>query len=564
MDENKIIKDAQEKLVKEYKAEVYDNLREQLFSSEDEDDGSSVSPISKFVKRYVNEAILDPTSKAANVLANTIFKDNLLELLDADKSEEMKRNKDFNEYRLVKQFYNHQRDIILDCNKFRKIIAITSRRTGKTTMNAGLCVFECLTPSSSVAYINLTFTNAIDQIFDKILDYADSIQLAVSFKSKSEGVIKFNNGSRIKITGNSNNAEADKLRGFNCRLAIIDEIGHQRNIDYLVDEILVPQMADFSDSTLLLTGTPSRIPNHFSTRIFQGDNEYKKYHFTMLDNPFIPNPRGLIEQEAANKGMGIDTPFIRREYFGEFVSDTEAIVFKDYKYYTELPDLTDFNPIGINIGGDYGYRDYNGIVTVIYNKEKALVLKEDKFNKANVSKIIEKMLSHYDYALSLNKKYGWNVPVKIYADYNEESITKELMIKYKVPAFNCYKYDRAYAIEKLAEMARTGRLLVPYQGLCADEMDRTLYERDPNTDAIITELSSDYHPDILMALLYASRRMFYDMGLDVKYKIQDGEEKVVVVEDTSHESEVKAAFIPTPVTQSASSGIVMSDLGTIG
>lgn len=563
MDENKIIKDAQEKLVKEYKAEVYDNLREQLFSSEDEDDGSSVSPISKFVKRYVNEAILDPTSKAANVLANTIFKDNLLELLDADKSEEMKRNKDFNEYRLVKQFYNHQRDIILDCNKFRKIIAITSRRTGKTTMNAGLCVFECLTPGSSVAYINLTFTNAIDQIFDKVLDYADSIQLAVSFKSKSEGVIKFNNGSRIKIAGNSNNAEADKLRGFNCRLAIIDEIGHQRNIDYLVDEILVPQMADFSDSTLLLTGTPSRIPNHFSTRIFQGDNEYKKYHFTMLDNPFIPNPRGLIESEAANKGMGMDTPFIRREYFGEFVSDTEAIVFKDYKFYTELPDLTDFNPIGINIGGDYGYRDYNGIVTVIYNKEKALVLKEDKFNKANVSKIIEKMLSHYDYALSLNKKYGWNIPVKIYADYNEESITKELMIKYKVPAFNCYKYDKAYAIEKLAEMARTGRLLVPYQGLCADEMDRTLYERDPNTDAIITELSSDYHPDILMALLYASRRMFYDMGLDVKYKIQDGEEKVVV-EDTSHESEVKAALVNVPISTPNTSGIVISDLGTIG
>ena len=82
------------------------------------------------------------------------------------------------------------------------------------------------------------------------------------------------------------------------------------------------------------------------------------------------------------------------------------------------------------------------------NKEKAIVLKEDKFNKANVSKIIEKMLSHYDYAVSLNKKYNWNVPVKIYADYNEESITKELMIKYKVPAFNCYKYDKAYAIEK--------------------------------------------------------------------------------------------------------------------
>lgn len=555
----KTIKEQQNKLIKEYKTEVYDNLREQLFTSTEDESGDINSPISKFVKRYVNEAILDPTSKAANVLASTIFKDNLLELLDSDKSEEMRKNKDFNEYRLIKQFYDRQRDIMLDCNKFRKIIAITSRRTGKTTMNAGLCVFECLTPNSNVAYINLTFTNAVEQIFELIVDYANSIGFSINFKSKSEGVIRFNNGSRIKITGNSNNSEADKLRGFNCRLAIIDEIGHQRNIDYLVNEILVPQMADYTDSTLLLTGTPSRVPNHFSTRIFNSDNEYKKYHFTMLDNPFIPNPRKLIEEEAASKGMGINTPFIRREYFGEFVSDLEAIVFKDYKTYKELPDLTDFNPIGINIGGDYGYKDYNGIVTVIYNKEKAIVLKEDKFNKANVSKIIEKMLSHYDFAVGLNKKYGWNIPVKIYADYNEESITKELMIKYKVPAFNCYKYDKAYAIEKLAEMSRTGRLLVPEGGLCADEMEQTLYDRDAKTDAIISELSDDYHPDILMALLYASRRMFYDMGLDVKYKFQEGEEKLVV--EDSHENSIKSALIKPANNET---GAAFTNLGVVG
>ena len=555
----KTIKEQQNKLIKEYKTEVYDNLREQLFTSTEDESGDINSPISKFVKRYVNEAILDPTSKAANVLASTIFKDNLLELLDSDKSEEMRKNKDFNEYRLIKQFYDRQRDIMLDCNKFRKIIAITSRRTGKTTMNAGLCVFECLTPNSNVAYINLTFTNAVEQIFELIVDYANSIGFSINFKSKSEGVIRFNNGSRIKITGNSNNSEADKLRGFNCRLAIIDEIGHQRNIDYLVNEILVPQMADYTDSTLLLTGTPSRVPNHFSTRIFNSDNEYKKYHFTMLDNPFIPNPRKLIEEEAANKGMGINTPFIRREYFGEFVADLEAIVFKDYKTYKELPDLIDFNPIGINIGGDYGYKDYNGIVTVIYNKEKAIVLKEDKFNKANVSKIIEKMLSHYDFAVGLNKKYGWNIPVKIYADYNEESITKELMIKYKVPAFNCYKYDKAYAIEKLAEMSRTGRLLVPEGGLCADEMEQTLYDRDAKTDAIVSELSDDYHPDILMALLYASRRMFYDMGLDVKYKFQEGEEKLVV--EDSHEKSIKSALIKPANNET---GVAFTNLGVVG
>lgn len=541
---------------KEYKTEVYDNLRTQLFTSNTKTDGSTSTSISDFVKRFVAEAVSDPTSKAANILAKTIFKDNLLELLDSNNNAEMNKNREFSEYRLIKQFYDKQRDIILDCNKFKKIIAITSRRTGKTTMNAGLIVYEALTPKSNITYINLTFTNAVSQIFDLVVDYSDSVGLGTTFKSKSEGIIRWTNGSQLKLAGNSNNAEADKLRGFNCRLAIIDEIGHQRNIDYLVDEILIPQMVDYSDSTLLLTGTPSRIPMHFSTRIFTENNQYKKYHFTMLDNPFIPNPRQFIENEAADKGFSMDSPFIRREYFGEIVADTEALVFKDYKTYKEMPDLTNFNPIGINIGGDYGYKDYNGIVTVIYNKEKAYVLKEDKFNKANVSKIIDKMMEHYNYAMSLVKRNNWNIPVKIYADYNEESITKELMVKYKVPAFNCYKYDKAYAIEKLSEMVRTGKLLVPENGLCADEMDRTLYDRDDKTDAIISELSDSYHPDILMALLYASRRMFYDMGLDVKYKMQDGEEKVEVVR---HDEEIKKKLnniIPTPVNEFRDIGIV--------
>lgn len=554
----KTAQDVLKDLTKDYKSEVYDNLRQELFTSKEKGTtGEYSTNISDFVKRYISEAVSDPTSKAANVLAKTVFRNNLLDILDASNNEEITKNREFSEYRLLKQFYDRQRDIILDTNKFKKIIALTSRRTGKTTMNAGLIVFEALTPNSNITYINLTFTNARDQIFDKVVDYSDSISFGITFKSKSEGVIRWTNGSQLKLAGNSNNMEADKLRGFNCRLAIIDEIGHQRNIDYLVDEILAPQMVDYADSTLLLTGTPSRVPNHFSTRIFQGENSYKKYHFTMLDNPYIPNPRKFIEDEAAAKGFGIDSPFIRREYFGEIVPDTEALVFKDYKTYKEMPDLTDFNPIGINIGGDYGYKDYNGIVTVIYNKEKAIVLKEDKFNKANVSKIIEKMLEHYEYAKSLVKKHNWDIPVKIYADYNEESITKELSVKYNVPAFNCYKYDKAYAIEKLSEFSRTGRLLVPENGLCADEMEKTLYDRDNITDAVISELSDEYHPDILMALLYASRRMFFDMGLDVKYKIQDGEEKVEV---KTHEDKVKEKLNNIPVEQKQE----FKDLGVIG
>lgn len=45
-----IVKSQQNKLMKEYKAEVYDNLREQLFTSSEDESGDINSPISSSLR----------------------------------------------------------------------------------------------------------------------------------------------------------------------------------------------------------------------------------------------------------------------------------------------------------------------------------------------------------------------------------------------------------------------------------------------------------------------------------------------------------------------------------
>ena len=87
---------------------------------------------------------------------------------------------------------------------------------------------------------------------------------------------------------------------------------------------------------------------------------------------------------------------------------------------------------------------------------------------------------------------------------------------------------------------------------------KTLYKRDPLTDAVVSEISDDFHPDILMALLYASRRMFFDMGLDVRYKMQDGEQRV---DEISRQVEnIKTAVkVSEPVEKAE-----FKDLGVVG
>ena len=157
---------------KELKEEVYDTLKTELFNRQ-VTDKEAPSPINTFIQKYIQEAVDNPTGKAANLLARTVFKENIFELLYSSDSDKINRDKEFLEYSLLKHFYDRQREIILDCNKFKKQMALTSRRTGKTTLDAGLIVYEAITPKSNITYINLTFTNAVN--FKKPLAFVSGV-----------------------------------------------------------------------------------------------------------------------------------------------------------------------------------------------------------------------------------------------------------------------------------------------------------------------------------------------------------------------------------------------------
>ena len=95
-------------------------------------------------------------------------------------------------------------------------------------------------------------------MWDETHKAVEEVGLRIKQESKAEGYIEFTNGSKITFRGNTNKAEADKGRGYSYRLVIIDECGHQKNMQYLMDEVLRPTMADYADSVLIATGTPRK------------------------------------------------------------------------------------------------------------------------------------------------------------------------------------------------------------------------------------------------------------------------------------------------------------------
>lgn len=489
------------------------------------EDSKGTPQFETFIRNYMESAQNDPKSQAAQFFAERIIDKNILDVLDSRHDKEMAKDQDFMRYRILKQFYDKQREVMLEVNHRKRLFCLTSRRTGKSTMAAGIINLVAIQKDSEIIYYNKTFANGIKQVFDNVVKYSESIDMKIKKQSKADGSIEWTNGSKLQILGNSNNAEADKARGFKARCVIIDEIGHQRNIDYLLNEVIYPLMADYEDSTVILLGTPSRIPHHFSTKIWEQDPSYRKYNWSFLENPYIPKAKEFLDDICKAKGVTIESPFIQREYFGKIAPDTEAIIFKKRSYIENLEEEIKAGKIAftdVSIGVDYGFSDYNAMVTLVYNRhtKESWELETSKFNRATVSEIIEAVKRHYANAVKLCEAVRINPDdhIKIYADTNEESITADLMVKHKLPAYNCYKYDKMFAIEMLADELRSGRLKITQGGFLDDEMDRMLYARNEEDDIINEIDESVFHADAIMALLYASRKAFFDMDYDINFK----------------------------------------------
>jgi len=494
------------------KGELYNTIRNILLSC----NNNTEDPYYKqYLEKFTKIALEKPTSAAGLMVAEQLFKDGVIDALDEQTDKALAKDTAFYQYRLQQRLFNEQKNVFNDYIS-KKIAVMCSRRAGKTEGNSDFILKIAAIPNSPILYINLTFENAINQIFDLILKEAERVELNISKSSKNNGFIQFSNGSSILLKGNKDRSEADKLQGGKYRLVIIDEAQSQCNMTYLIETIIEPMLTDFEDSVLILTGTPPRRKGTYFEKVWN-NNEWTKYHWTMKENPFIKNVEQKIQEVCAEKGVTPDSAFIKREYFGEIAYDTEAQVFKDYKVYQgAIP--SDFVPTHIYTGVDFGYADYNGVVTLAANvdQKRCYVIFERKFNKATVSQIIDTVREGFENGKRFILERNPNADLancNIFTDTNEKSITYELSQTYGLPAYCAYKYDRALAMETLAEWCRTGRILNIENGEVANEFEQTLYKRD-ELDNITSELDDGFHPDITMALLYASRQLFYDCGLD--------------------------------------------------
>lgn len=485
--------------------EVQQFVRDELTQT----DKDGITWIQGFVKNFLQEAKEDPNSNAARQMANVIFKQDLLSTLDKDILSQEEKDKDFKIWQIRSTLYDKQQEVY-DNDSDKTILIINSRRSGKTELMGRLIAKGLLLKDGHCVYINRNSAAAIRQIRSPLKTALDKIGLKCIKGSVEGQEMHFDNGSQLLILGNNNAADIDKLRGERISLCIMDECAHQRNVRTLVREVISPALKDYGDNAkMVMVGTPPRIPHTYVEEMW--NNPYvKKYHWTFMDNPFIPNRDKVIEEVCQEFGVLPDAAFIKREYLGEIgVYDTEAQVFYGFNK-EDVPDK--FRATHCYVGVDWGFEDKAAVVGVVADSKnkKAYIVKDWSERKKSISEICEHVKEMKEYLDTFRPSVA---PTQIICDTNEKSAVYELNQTYKLNNVTlAYKYDKDLAIEQLAEWLRAGTINTTSGAFnCANDFINTLWERDEETDKLLHVIDDDlYHPNAAMALLYVSRQFDYD------------------------------------------------------
>jgi len=489
---------------------VQEEIRDKLLGIEK----NGHSYMTNFINNFLQEAKNNPNSQAARLLAASIFDEKLLATLDETLNKQMNRDLSFAVYNIRKTLYDKQQEVF-DNDTDKIILIINSRRSGKTELMGRELVKRLLKPDQHVVYINRSFDAAVRQISKPFETAMNAVGDALKIVQGSigGGLVQFDNGSWLLIIGNNNASDVNKIRGEKVSLAVIDEFGHMRHLRELVQEVLQPATIDYADSQMIFVGTPPRTKVSFAHDLWN-NGSVKRYHWTFMDNPFIPNREKVIEEACKLYGVSPDSNFIKREYMGDINAyDSEAIYIK--KYFKEEPDKNKLYHYAY-VGVDPGYEDKAAVVGILANKneKKMYVIKDWSEAKKGVNERAEKIQEMVKY---LKDNFKLDREPMVICDTNEKDAAQDLYTTYHIPNVAlAYKYDKDYALDQLSDWCTAGTVVFSNNAKASiEDADNMIWKRDEDTDVILHELDDDaYHGNAMFAILYCSRQFAYDvMGL---------------------------------------------------
>jgi PBSX family phage terminase large subunit len=237
-----------------------------------------------------------------------------------------------------------QAEILSDDHRFR--IVNCGRRFGKTTLAVEEIKCVAVAKVARIAYIAPTYQQARDIAWQMMV-------------RELKGIVKKINESRLEIEVVNRNGDTsiiqlrgwesiETLRGQSFDFIVIDEVASMRNFWMNWHEVIRPTLTDRKGQVIFIS-TPKGF-NHFYDLFNISDEDYRSFHFTSYDNPFIP------KEEIDKAAQEIPEDRFAQEYMADF-RKMEGLVYKEFdrkRHVTKDEPTTVTDTVA---GIDWGYKN---------------------------------------------------------------------------------------------------------------------------------------------------------------------------------------------------------------
>lgn len=264
--------------------------------------------------------------------------------------------------------FKAQTNFVLD--KSRYIAARCSRRAGKTN---GLALKFFLTleqhPKSQCLYLALTRESAQSIMWPILQEFNDTYNLGCKFKP-SRLEMKHPNGAKLRLIGADAKNFIKRLRGIKSPGIGVDEAqDFGPHLKSLIDDVLTPMLADYTDGWLAITGTPGPVPHGYFYEVTSKNmHGFSLHSWTLFENPHMPKPQDFLADLKKRRGWEDTNPTLLREWLNQWVSDPDSLWIKfkpNVSNYTDLPIIN--APWNYILGIDIGFKDADAIAVIAWH-----------------------------------------------------------------------------------------------------------------------------------------------------------------------------------------------------
>lgn len=342
----------------------------------------------------------------------------------------------------------------------RKFVINCARRLGKSYF---LCVmadqYARKKKGSQIKYAAPTakaVRKIVKPIFKKLWEDCPK-----ELKPKWNGVDQcyvYPNGSEVHIAG-TDQGNAENLRGTDANLAIVDEAGFCDELDYLIQDILLPQTLT-CNGRILIASTPPKTPGHEYVKIYlEAVARGAFIEKTIYANPNLT--KETIEEYMDESGGETSTTW-QREYLAKFVTDEETQIVPEFTeakslelvQVIERPDY--YDPY---VSMDVGFEDLTFVIFGYWDFAKSRLVIEDELVLQGGTEVRTDIVASLVKNLEVDQ-WGDKTPYLRVADNNNPILINDLNQLYGVNFMVTEKDEKEAQVNALRLLVSQNRLLI--------------------------------------------------------------------------------------------------------